>query len=95
MISLKHFHVGVRAIQHAIKQVAVDTFPGLQFQGNVPSVAESQFNDALQLLPGAGMKDCSLEALCGRIIQPILRHRHLDVETGKKDVRWRSGTTWP
>ena len=87
MISLKHFHIGVRAIQHAIKQIAVDTFPGLQFQSNVPSVAESQFNDALQLLLGAGMKNCSMKALCGRIFKPILRHTHRIVDTGKQGIR--------
>lgn len=89
MISLKHFHVGVRVIQHAIEEIAVDAFPGLQFQSNVPSVAESQFNDALQLLLGAWMKNCSLKALCGRIFKPILRHRHRERETGKRAVRSR------
>ncbi len=87
MRSLKHFHVGVGTIQHAIKQIAVDTFPGFQFQSNVSSVAESQCNDALQLLLGAGMKNCSLKALCGRIFKPILRHKHRTVETGKKGIR--------
>ena len=87
MSSLKHFHVGVRTIQHAIKQVAVDTLPGFQFQSNVPSVAESQFNDALQLLLGAGIKNGSLKALWRRIFKPILRHKHRTVETGKKGIR--------
>ncbi len=87
MSSLKHFHVGVRTIQHAIKQIAVDPFPGFQFQSNVPPVAESQFNDALQLLLGAGMENCPLKALRGRIFKPILRHKHRTVETGKKGIR--------
>ena len=89
VIRLKHLQVGMRAIQHAIKEIAVDGFPGLQFQGNITSVTKSQFNDFQQLLLGVWTKHGPMEALFRRIFKSILRHRHRDMETGKKAVRSR------
>ena len=94
-IRLKHFEIGTRAIQHAIKEIALGGFSGLQFQGNIAPVPESQFNDFQQLLLGVRTKHGPMKALRGRIFQPILGHRHLDRGTGTRAVRSRLGTAWP
>lgn len=84
MLRMKHLHVEIRAIQHAIKEIPADAFPGLQFQGNIASVPKSQFDDFEQLLLRGWTKLGSLEAVFRRIFKPILRHRHHDRETGSR-----------
>lgn len=78
MIGLKQLHVGTRPIPHAIKEIAADVFPGLQFQGHIAPVPKSQFNDSAQLLLGVWTKHGSLETSIRRLCKSILRHGHRD-----------------